>query len=196
MKKIKLKPCPFCGRKAQTFCTPEREYRDGEKLVAVYPKVFNAYCICGQAEAKAATAEKAAEKWNRRAPEWFSVDKVRPLGERKCLVATKKASLVKLTVAWYYGYGIWKRDYDGRTIEFKVTHWREMPNDWVDACEKLPPDEDKEAYLVKAGSKVTIAKYYGDGEWMTYSLCNITRLVTHWQPLPEAPLTEVEDETD
>lgn len=136
MEKIKLKPCPFCGRKAQTFCTPEREYRDGEKLVAVYPKVFNAYCICGQAKAKAATAEKAAEKWNRRAPEWFSVDKV------------------------------------------------------------LPEDEDKKAYLVKVGGNVTIAEYHGDGEWMTYSLCNVTRLVTHWQPLPEAPLTEVEDETD
>lgn len=26
MEKIKLKPCQFCGRKAQTFCTTEREY--------------------------------------------------------------------------------------------------------------------------------------------------------------------------
>ena len=62
---------------------------------------------------------------------------------------------------------------------------------------KLPPeDEDKKAYLVKVGGNVTIAEYHREGEWMTYSLCNITRLVTHWQKLPEAPLTEVEDETD
>lgn len=29
---------------------------------------------------------------------------------------------------------------------------------------------------------------------MTYSLCNITRLVTRWQPVPEAPKEDEEDE--
>lgn len=81
MQDYKLKPCPFCGRKAQTFCTPEREYRDGEKVVGVSPKVFNVYCMCMQANVKAPTAEKAAEKWNRRAPGWVSVDKALPSKE-------------------------------------------------------------------------------------------------------------------
>jgi Lar family restriction alleviation protein len=188
MQDYNLKPCPFCG---------------GNKIELDNMSALFCSWICRCSGCNAtitgggnSTKESTIKAWNRRAPEWFSVDKVRPLGERKCLVATKKASLVKLTVAWYYGYGIWKRDYDGRTIEFKVTHWREMPNDWVDACEKLPPDEDKEAYLVKAGSKVTIAKYYGDGEWMTYSLCNITQLVTHWQKLPKDNPWEGEEEDE
>ena len=185
MQNYNLKPCPFCGRKPKLYEIPPHTHQIATFMPDFAGEWICECVICGQAITEGKTAEEAAKNWNRRAPGWFSVDKVRPLGERKCLVTTKKASLVKLTVAWYYGYGIWKRDYDGRTIEFKVTHWREMPNDWVDACEKLPPDEDKEAYLVKAGSKVTIAKYYGDGEWMTYSLCNITRLVTHWQKLPK-----------
>lgn len=126
MEKIKLKPCPFCGRKAQTFCTPEREYRDGEKLVAVYPKVFNAYCICGQAEAKAATAEKASEKWNRRAPEWFSVDKVLPLNRTHVIG-------FDIESGWNYPSLYFRPDtkeflyetYDYKPVS--ITHWMPYP---------------------------------------------------------------------
>lgn len=27
--------------------------------------------------------------------------------------------------------------------------------------------------------------YYGDGEWLTPDLSNVTRFVSHWMPLPE-----------
>lgn len=181
MEKIKLKPCPFCGEKPKLYDVPEHGYQ-----------IALCECSCGSAFAGGKTAEEAAEKWNRRAPEWFSVDKVLPADWRACLIATAEG----WAVAGYCGNGEWVLDYDELNIECEVTRWRELPDDWVDAGEKLPPeDEDKKAYLVKVGGNVTIAEYHGDGEWMTYSLCNVTRLVTHWQPLPEAPLTEVEDET-
>ncbi len=128
--------------------------------------------------------EDIAKKWNLRAPEWFPVKKTLPADQRACLIATVEG----WAVAGYWGYGVWKLDYDDLNVECEVTHWREMPDEWVSAEEKLPPeDEDKKAYLVKVGSEATIAEYYGDGEWLTYSLCNITRLVTHWQPLPKPP---------
>lgn len=181
MQDYKLKPCPFCG---------------GRKIELVEPEYFfgSWFCectACRQAIAAGKTLEKAMKKWNRRAPGWVSVDKVLPADCRACLIATAEG----WAVAGYYGNGAWVLDYDELNIECEVTRWRELPDDWVDACEKLPPeDEDKKAYLVKVGGNVTIAEYHGDGEWMTYSLCNITRLVTHWQPVPEAPREDEEDE--
>lgn len=183
MEKIKLKTCPFCGSENKIKI---------EHLNALF---CNWLCRCYGCNAiiSGDTKGSTIKKWNRRAPEWFSVDKVLPADWRACLIATAEG----WAVAGYCGNGAWVLDYDELNIECEVTRWRELPDDWVDAGEKLPPeDEDKKAYLVKVGGNVTIAEYHGDGEWMTYSMCNLTRLVTHWQPLPEAPLTEVEDETD
>lgn len=139
-----------------------------------------------------AQALREAAELLKSVPEWFSVDKVLPADGRACLIATAEG----WAVAGYYGSGAWlKLDYDELNIECEVTRWRELPDDWVNAGEKLPPeDEDKKAYLVRVGGNVTIAEYHGDGEWMAYSLCNVTRLVTHWQPLPEAPKEESDNE--
>lgn len=129
--KLKLKPCPFCGRKAKTYCTPELECRDGEKVIGVLSKVFSVFCVCTQADVQAETAEKAAEKWNRRAPEWFSVDKVLPADCRACLIATAEG----WAVAGYYGNGAWVLDYDELNIECEVTRWQPVPE---------APKEDEE----------------------------------------------------
>lgn len=191
MEKIKLKPCPFCGEKPKLYEIPPHTHQIATFMPDFAGEWICECDICGKAITGGKTAEEAAEKWNRRAPEWFSVNKILPADWRACLIATAEG----WAVAGYCGNGKWVLDYDELNIECEVTRWRELPDDWVDAGEKLPPeDEDKKAYLVKVGGNVTIAEYHGDGEWMTYSLCNVTRLVTHWQPLPEAPREDEEDE--
>lgn len=58
---------------------------------------------------------------------------------------------------------------------------------WISVEERLP--EDDSHYLVWAhdNGAEEVALYYGDGEWLTDDLENITRVVTHWMPLPEPP---------
>lgn len=58
---------------------------------------------------------------------------------------------------------------------------------WISVKERLP--EDDEHYLVWCSDNNSreLALYYGDGEWLTEDLENITRVVTHWMPLPEPP---------
>lgn len=122
-----LKRCPFCGRKARTYCVPEQEYRDGEKVVAVYPKVFGICCICKQASVKAATAEKAAEKWNRRAPEWVSVDKVLPPKEMHVLGFDKKRQRNYTNLYFYPDTQEFRDDmYPGKPVS--ITHWMAYPD--------------------------------------------------------------------
>ena len=62
--------------------------------------------------------------------------------------------------------------------------------DWISVKDRLP--EDVETYLVYGGNKygIMLAIYYGDGEWLTDDLTNITRFVTHWMPLPTAQKEE------
>ena len=183
MTKIELKPCPFCGERKIELDKPDLLF-------------YGWFCQCPNCKATIAyngTRESVIEKWNRRAPEWVSVGKVLPADQRACLIATAEG----WAVAGYWGSGVWILDYDDLNIECEVTRWRELPDEWVDAGEKLPPeDEDKKAYLVKVGSNVTIAEYYGDGEWLTYSLCDITRLVTHWQQLPEDAPSKGDEEDE
>lgn len=59
--------------------------------------------------------------------------------------------------------------------------------DWISVKDRLP--KDVETYLVYGGNKygIMLAIYYGDGEWLTDDLTNITRFVTHWMPLPTPP---------
>lgn len=68
MQDYNLKPCPFCGSEAAY-----RHYASGDLDAFAY------YCPkCLRVQQMAKTPLRAAEKWNRRAPEWFSVDKVLP----------------------------------------------------------------------------------------------------------------------
>ena len=64
---------------------------------------------------------------------------------------------------------------------------------WISVEERLPENDDN--YLVFASDKneAEIATYYGDGEWLTHDLTNLTRLVTHWAPLPSMPEPQKED---
>ena len=61
---------------------------------------------------------------------------------------------------------------------------------WISVEERLPEDDDH--YLVWAhdNGAAEVALYYGDGEWLTDDLENITRVITHWMPLPEPPDNE------
>lgn len=69
MEKIKLKPCPFCGKRKIELVEPDY----------FFGSWFCECSACRQAIAAGKTLEKAMKKWNRRAPEWVSVDKVLPL---------------------------------------------------------------------------------------------------------------------
>ncbi|MBR5874526.1 MAG: DUF551 domain-containing protein [Oscillospiraceae bacterium] len=62
--------------------------------------------------------------------------------------------------------------------------------EWISVKDRLP--EDDADYLVWVADACTVerAMYYGDGEWLTEDLENLTRLVTHWMPLPEPPKEE------
>ena len=40
---------------------------------------------------------------------------------------------------------------------------------------------------LEASNEVELATYYGDGEWLTPDLGNLTRFVTHWMELPKPP---------
>lgn len=58
---------------------------------------------------------------------------------------------------------------------------------WICVEERLP--ENDEHYLVWCSDNNSheLALYFGDGEWLTEDLENITRVVTHWMPLPKPP---------
>lgn len=60
--------------------------------------------------------------------------------------------------------------------------------EWISVKDRMPED-DATDYLVygRNGYGIVVAIYYGDGEWLTDDLTNITRFVTHWMPLPEPP---------
>lgn len=62
--------------------------------------------------------------------------------------------------------------------------------DWISVKDRLPADDA--TYLVYGGNKygIMLAIYYGDGEWLTDDLTNITRFVTHWMPMPMPPKEE------
>ena len=64
---------------------------------------------------------------------------------------------------------------------------------WISVKEKLPENDDN--YLVFTSDKnvAEIATYYGDGEWLTHDLTNLTPLVTHWMPLPVPPRSDDHD---
>lgn len=65
---------------------------------------------------------------------------------------------------------------------------------WISVKERLPEGaEDERPCLVYMAvyDECIIADYAGDGEWLDRAdLTNVTRLVTHWMPLPKQPEEE------
>ena len=55
---------------------------------------------------------------------------------------------------------------------------------WISVKEKLPENDDNYLVFTSDRNEEEIATYYGDGEWLTRDLTNLTPLVTHWMPLP------------
>ena len=58
---------------------------------------------------------------------------------------------------------------------------------WISVEERLPENDANYLVFTSDANEVDLATYYGDGEWLTPDLCNLTRFVTHWMPLPEWP---------
>ena len=58
---------------------------------------------------------------------------------------------------------------------------------WLSVKEKLPENDAHYLVFTSDNNAAEVAIYYGDGEWLTPDLTNLTPLVTHWMPLPEPP---------
>ena len=58
---------------------------------------------------------------------------------------------------------------------------------WISVKEKLPENDDNYLVFTSYRNEEEIATYYGDGEWLTHDLTNLTPLVTHWMPIPSMP---------
>lgn len=67
-------------------------------------------------------------------------------------------------------------------------------NDWVSVKDALPRKETDVLVWLESLNGIAVAQYDGDGEWLEADECNITRRVTHWMPLPDAPEEDEEDE--
>lgn len=65
---------------------------------------------------------------------------------------------------------------------------------WISVEERLPENDDNYLVFTSDKNEAEIATYYGDGEWLTHDLTNLTRLVTHWSPLPSMPDPQKEKE--
>ena len=65
---------------------------------------------------------------------------------------------------------------------------------WISVEERLPENDDNYLVFTSDKNEAEIATYYGDGEWLTHDLTNLTRLVTHWVHLPSMPDPQKEKE--
>ena len=61
---------------------------------------------------------------------------------------------------------------------------------WISVGERLPEDDGYVLCHCNDGSPDVVCMYYGDGEFVTPELDNITHIVTHWMPLPPGPEEE------
>lgn len=128
--KLNLKPCPFCGHEpllAREMLTTDLRY--------IWGTGYRIYCPeCEIAEARDIEAEEAAEKWNRRAPGWVSVDKVLPLNRTHVIG-------FDIESGWNYPSLCFcpdTKEFLDETYDYKpvsITHWMPYPD---------APKEDEE----------------------------------------------------
>ena len=76
----------------------------------------------------------------------------------------------------------------------KVAQLEAAQPKWISVEERLPENDDNYLVFTSDKNEAEIATYYGDGEWLTHDLTNLTRLVTHWAPLPSMPDPQKEKE--
>ena len=62
---------------------------------------------------------------------------------------------------------------------------------WISVEDALPGNDASYLVFVSDANRVEIATYFGDGEWLTFDLENLTRFVSHWMPLPQVPEVDV-----
>lgn len=79
-------------------------------------------------------------------------------------------------------------------ITEKVAQLEAAQTKWISVEERLPENDDNYLVFTSDKNEEEIATYYGDGEWLTHDLTNLTRLVTHWAPLPSMPDPQKEKE--
>lgn len=65
--------------------------------------------------------------------------------------------------------------------------------EWVSVEDRLPNDDATRLVWIGGLRSYAVADYYGDGEWIDRDYCNLTRDVTHWMQLPDAPKEDEED---
>ena len=135
-----LKPCPFCGGKAEL--KQDMRYPRSGKYAGMSVKAYevicpNSDCIIYNADNNYFfTREEAAEAWNRRSPDWISVNKRLPEESGDYLVFVEgmieNMLYSKQHSAWNADDLNCHKNYEITT----VTHWMPLPE---------PPEQEGES---------------------------------------------------
>ena len=79
-----------------------------------------------------------------------------------------------------------KEKYEALNDAIDLINNPSMLQRWISVEERLP-ETDIYALVYGQSYGYEVCMYYGDGEWLTRDLSNVTRLVSHWMPLPPSP---------
>ena len=82
-----------------------------------------------------------------------------------------------------------KEKYEALNDAIDLINNPSMLQGWISVKEKLP-ETDNYCIVFEPGYGYEVCMYYGDGEWLTPDLSNVTRFVSRWMPLPEPPEEE------